>query len=271
LYGVVAEQSIGKLFMAGIFPGILLSSLFMFAIYIGCRRNPSLGPASTKASWKERLISLKGIWGVILLFAIVMGGIWGGFLTPTEAAAVGVFVSFILVVLRGQLNKKNMATAMIGAFITTGMCLGILIGAMIFGYFVALTTLPMALAKFVSSLAIPPLGILICILVVYLILGCLMDALAMILLTMPIFIPVILALGFDPIWFGVILCLMCEMALITPPVGMNVFVISGMSGVPMYTVFRGIMPFLIAMVIGMVVLIAFPQISLWLPRTMLGR
>lgn len=271
LYGVVAEQSIGKLFMAGIFPGILLSFLFMFAIYIGCRRNPSLGPASTKVSWRERLVSLKGIWGVILLFAIVMGGIWGGFLTPTEAAAVGVFVSFILVIVRKQLNRKNMATAIIGAFITTGMCLGILIGAMIFGYFVALTTLPMALAKFVSSLAIPPLGILICILIVYLILGCLMDALAMVLLTMPIFIPVILALGFDPIWFGVILCLMCEMALITPPVGMNVFVISGMSGVPMYTVFRGIMPFLIAMAIGMVILIAFPQISLWLPRTMLGR
>jgi tripartite ATP-independent transporter DctM subunit len=271
LYGVVAEQSIGKLFMAGIFPGILLALLFMFAIYIGCRRNPSLGPASTKASWRERLVSLKGIWGVILLFAMVMGGIWGGFLTPTEAAAVGVFVSFILVIVRKQLNRKNMLTAMIGAFITTGMCLGILIGAMIFGYFVALTTLPMALAKFVSSLAIPPLGILIGILIVYLILGCLMDALAMILLTMPIFIPVILALGFDPIWFGVILCLMCEMALITPPVGMNVFVISGMSGVPMYTVFRGILPFLIAMVIGMIILIAFPQISLWLPRTMLGR
>ena len=271
LYGVVAEQSIGKLFMAGIFPGILLSFLFVLSIYVVAKGNPLMGPASARFGWRERFVSLKGIWGVILLFAIVMGGIWGGFLTPTEAAAVGVLVSFILVVVRGQLNRKNMAIAIKGAFMTTGMCLAVLMGAMIFGYFIALTTLPMALARFVSSLSIPPLGILICILVVYLILGCLMDALAMVLLTMPIFIPVILALGYDPIWFGVILCLMCEMALITPPVGMNVFVISGMSGVKMYTVFRGIMPFLIAMVVCMVLLIAFPQISLWLPRTMMGR
>jgi tripartite ATP-independent transporter DctM subunit len=271
LYGVIAEQSIGKLFMAGVLPGILLSFLFMVSIYIVTKRNPLMGPASARMGWKERFVSLKGIWGVVLLFAIVMGGIWGGFLTPTEAAAAGVVVSFVLVVVRGQLNRKNMAIAIKGALMTTGMCLAVLIGAMIFGYFIALTTLPMALAKFVSSLAIPPLGILICILVVYLILGCLMDALAMVLLTMPIFIPVILALGFDPIWFGVILCLMCEMALITPPVGMNVFVISGMSGVKMYTVFKGIMPFLTAMVVCMALLIAFPQISLWLPRTMMGR
>jgi tripartite ATP-independent transporter DctM subunit len=271
LYGVIAEQSIGKLFMAGILPGILLSLLFAVSIYIVTKKNPRMGPASARAGWRERFASLKGVWGVVLLFAIVMGGIWGGYLTPTEAAAAGVLVSFILVVVRGKLNRRNMAVAVKGAFMTTGMCLGILIGAMIFGYFIALTTLPMALARFVSSLSIPPLGILVCILVVYLILGCLMDALAMVLLTMPIFIPVILGLGFDPIWFGVILCLMCEMALITPPVGMNVFVISGMSGVSMYTVFRGIMPFLIAMMVCMILLIAFPQISLWLPRTMLGR
>jgi C4-dicarboxylate transporter DctM subunit len=270
LYGVIAEQSIGKLFMAGILPGLLLSSMLMLTIYTTAKMNPSLGPVAPRSSWRERLVSFKEVWGVILLFVIVMGGIWGGFVTPTEAAAVGSFVSFLIILLRRQLNRQNLIAAFIGAFKTTGMCLGILIGAMIFGYFIAVTTLPMALAKFVSALPVPPIGILICMLAVYLLLGCLMDALAMILLTMPIFIPVILALGFDPIWFGVILTLMCELALITPPIGMNVFVISGMAGIPMYTVFRGVMPFVITMAVGVAILIAFPQISLFLPKTMMA-
>jgi tripartite ATP-independent transporter DctM subunit len=270
LYGVIAEQSIGKLFMAGILPGLLLSSMLMLAIYTSAKMNPSLGPVAPKARWRERFASFKEVWGVILLFVIVMGGIWGGFVTPTEAAAVGSFVSFLIILLRRQLNRQNLIAAFLGAFKTTGMCLGILIGAMIFGYFIAVTTLPMALAKFVSALPVPPIGILICMLAVYLVLGCLMDALAMILLTMPIFIPVILALGFDPIWFGVILTLMCELALITPPIGMNVFVISGMADIPMYTVFRGVMPFVITMAVGVAILIAFPQISLFLPKTMMA-
>ncbi len=270
LYGVIAEQSIGKLFIAGIFPGVLLSIMFMLTIYITTKSNPSLGPPGVKSDWKERFSSIKDIWGVILLFITVMGGIWGGLFTPTEAAAIGVLISLILMRLKRRLTRNNIANALISSLRTTGMCFGILIGAMIFSYFIALTTLPMALAQFVSSLPISPLGILICILIVYLILGCLMDALAMVLLTMPIFIPVIKTLGFDLIWFGIILCLMCEMALITPPIGMNVFIISGLSGVRMYTVFKGIVPFLIAMVICMFLLIAFPGISLWLPNTMLS-
>lgn len=271
MYGVIAEQSIGKLFIAGILPGILLSMTFMLTIYIMARFNPILGPAAGKSSWRQRLTTLKDVWGLVLLFVLVLGGIWGGIFTPTEAAAVGACVAFILMALRRKVNRQNLVIAFIGALKTTGMCLGILIGAMIFGYFIAVTTLPMALATFVSQLPIPPLGILICMLLVYLLLGCLMDALAMILLTMPIFIPVILTLGFDPIWFGVVLTLMCELALITPPIGMNVFVIGGIAeDVPMYTIFKGVWPFVIALLVCEAILIAFPQISLWLPNTMMA-
>ncbi len=271
MYGVIAEQSIGKLFIAGIFPGILLALMFMLTIYIMCKLRPELGPVMAKPSLRHRLISLKDVWGLALLFVLVLGGIWGGFFTPTEASAVGAFVAFILIMVRGKLNRQNLVTAFIGAFKTTGMCLGILMGAMIFGYFIAVTTLPMALAKFVSQLSVPPLGILICMLLVYLFLGCLMDGLAMILLTMPIFIPVILALGFDPIWFGVVLTLMCEMALITPPIGMNVFIISGMTDdIPMYTIFKGVWPFVLALTVTEIILIAFPKISLFLPNNMMA-
>lgn len=271
MYGVIAEQSIGKLFIAGILPGILLSLMFMFTIYIMARIKPNLGPAGTKPGLRLRLLSLKNVWGLALLFVLVLGGIWGGYFTPTEASAVGAFVAFMLIIIRRKLNRRNLLTAFKGAFKTTGMCLGILIGAMIFGYFIAVTTLPMALAEYVSHLPIPPLAILICMLLVYLFLGCLMDALAMILLTMPIFIPVILALGFDPIWFGVVLTLMCETALITPPIGMNVFIIGGMSDdISMYTIFKGVLPFVLCLTVTEAILIAFPKISLFLPDTMMA-
>lgn len=271
MYGVIAEQSIGKLFIAGVFPGILLALMFMLTIYVIAKLNPKLGPPAARSTWGQRLASLKDVWGLMLLFVLVIGGIWGGIFTPTEAAAVGALVSFILIIVRRQLTRQKLVTSFVGAFRTTGMCLGILIGAMIFGYFIAVTTLPMALAKFVSQLPIPPMGILICMLLVYLFLGCLMDSLAMILLTMPIFVPVILTLGFDPIWFGVVLTLMCELALITPPIGMNVFVISGMTeDVPMHTIFRGVWPFVLALIATEAILIAFPQISLFLPNTMMA-
>jgi len=271
MYGVIAEESIGKLFLAGILPGILLALVFMVTIYAIAKHNPKAGPAAARATWRERLISIKDIWGLVLLFVVVLGGIWGGLFTPTEAAAVGAFVSFIFIVMRGKFTRQNLIIAFTGALKTSGMCLGILMGAMVFGYFIAVSTLPMALAQFVSQLPIPRLGILVCMLFVYFFLGCLMDGLAMILLTMPIFIPVILALGFDPIWFGVVLTLMCEMALITPPIGMNVFIISGMTDdVPVYTIFKGVWPFVLALIVTEAILIAFPKISLFLPNTMMA-
>lgn len=271
MYGLIAEESVGKLFMAGIFPGILLALMFMLTIYIIAKRTPLMGPAGARASWRQRLATIKDVWGVVILFMLVMGGIWGGIFTPTEAAAVGAFVAFLLVFGRRQLTRQNLIASLMGTIRTTGMCFGIVIGAMIFGYFMAVARIPMELASFVAGLPVPPLGILVGVLLVYLVLGCLMDSLAMILLTMPIFIPVISALGFDLIWFGVILTLMCEMAIITPPIGINVFVISGMAkDIPMYTIFRGVLPFVVTMAVCVAILIAFPQISLFLPNTMMA-
>lgn len=269
LYGMVANQSVGRLFIAGIFPGILLALMFMITIYILVKRNPLMGGAGARASWRQRLTVIQDVWGILVLFVLVMGGIWGGVFTPTEAAAVGAVVAFLFALGKRRLTWQNLISSFMGTLRTTGMIFAILIGAMIFGYFTAVTRLPMELADFISALPIPRLGVLVCILLVYVFLGCIMDSLAMILLTMPIFTPVVLALGYDPIWFGVIVVLMCEMAIITPPVGMNVFVISGMAkDIPMYTIFRGIFPFVVTIVICVVILIAFPQIATFLPNTM---
>lgn len=271
IYGMITEESIGRLFMAGIFPGILLSLMFMLTIYIIARINPLMGPAGVRSGWRQRITAIKDVWGVIILFILVMGGIWGGIFTPTEAAAVGALVSFLFVLGRRKLTKNNLIPAFQDTIKTTGMIYVILIGAMIFGYFMTVSGLPMVLADFVGSLPLPPMGILVAILVVYIFLGCLLDALAMILITMPIFLPVLITLGFDLIWFGVLSTLMSELALITPPIGMNVFVISGMvDDIPMHTIFRGILPFAATMILCVAILVAFPQISLFLPNIMIA-
>lgn len=270
IYGLIAEQSVGKLFLAGILPGIVLSIIFMTTIYIIARMKPHMAPPGPVFGWNERLGATKRALGLVLLFVIVMGGIWAGIFTPTEAAAIGAFGSFVVVLVRKTLNKQRLVSSLTGAISTTGMAFGILIGAMIFNNFVAISGLPMAMATFVTSISVPPLGVLLCILGVYFILGCLMDTMAMILLTMPIFVPVILALGYDPIWFGVILTVMCEIGLITPPIGVTVFIVSGMSNVPMYDVFRGIAPFVASLVVFLAILILFPQLALFLPNTMMS-
>lgn len=271
IYGLIAEQSIGRLFMAGVLPGILLSILFMMTIYILAKIDPQIAPRGAKFTWTERLSALKNVWGLLLIFVIVMGGIWGGIFTPTEAGAVGAFVAFIFLVARRKYTWQVFLRSLKRAVGFTGMAFTILIGAMIFGYFTALAGLPDALANLITELSMPPLGVLACILAVYLVLGCVMESIPMILITVPIFGPILTSLGFDPIWFGVILVIMTEMALISPPIGMNVFIISGMTaGIPMYTIFRGVIPFVFAMIIGVAILIAFPQVALYLPRTMMA-
>lgn len=269
IYGLIAEQSIGKLFMAGVFPGIMLTALFMVTIYIMAKIDPKIAPCGEKFNWKDRLLALKDVWGLLLIFFIVMGGIWGGVFTPTEAAAVGAFVAFIFLVSRRKYTWQVFIRSLKRAVSFTGMAFSMLIGAMIFGYFTALAGLPDALANLITELSMPPLGVLLCILAIYVVLGCVMESIPMILITVPIFGPILTALGFDPIWFGVILVIMTEMALISPPIGMNVFIISGMtSGIQMSTIFRGVLPFVAAMLVGVAILIAFPQIALFLPRTM---
>lgn len=269
LYGLITEQSIGKLFLAGVFPGILLASLFMITIYIIAKRNPLMGPAGGETSWREKLTAFRDIWGVVILFLVVMGGIYGGILTPTEAAAAGAFSAFLIALVRRRVTRQNVITSFMNTLIVTGFVFVIIIGAVLFGYFMVASGVSIALADFVSSLPVSPLGILICILILYVILGCLMDAFAMVLITMPILYPVVLSLGFDPIWFGVLIVIMMEMGMITPPIGMNVFVIKGIArDVPMYTIFEGAFPFVLAMAVCVAIVIAFPQIALFLPNVM---
>lgn len=269
LYGLITEQSIGKLLISGILPGILLTILFIITISIWAKLDPTAGPGGPKSSWRERVIALKDVWAVLVLFLIVIGGIYSGVFTATEAAGVGTFCAFLIAFARRKLTKKNIMTSFRATLVTTGMIFVLIICAQLFSYLVAVSRLSVALAGFIGGLAIPPLGILIAILILYVILGCIMEVFSAMLITMPILFPLVVSLGFDPIWFGVITVIMLEMGLITPPVGMNVFVIAGMArDVPMYTIFKGVWPFVIAMAICIVILIAFPQIALFLPNQM---
>ena len=269
IYGVLTEQSIEKLFMAGVFPGLLLALLFVLSIMARVMVNQKLGPPGAKTGFTEKLASLRDCWGVLVLFIVIMGGLYMGLFTPTEAAGVGAFGVFLFALFRGRLTKENFIAALTETMRTTAMIFVIVIGAMIFGYFLAISRLPYELATFVSTLPVSPYVILIVILVVYLMLGCIMDTLAMVILTVPIFYPVILKLGFDPIWFGVIMVLVSEMGVITPPVGLNVYVIHGVAkDVPLFTIFRGILPFLCMMILCIILVILFPQIATFLPDLM---
>ncbi len=265
LYGIMTEQSIGKLFVAGILPGILLSILFILVVILITRRNPQLGPPGPKTSFKEKVTSLKDVWPVSILFLIVIGGLYTGIFTPTEAGGIGAFCALLIGIVSGKLKGRNLGSAFFEATHTTAMIFLIILGSMIFNAFMAVSQFPMELSNFLSTMEVNRyliFGGMVCI---YLILGCLMDMFAMLVLTIPVFYPIIKSLGFDPIWFGVIIVIMMEQALITPPVGLNVYVISGLvRDVSMGTVFRGIFPFWIAMLICVLILTIFPEIALFL-------
>jgi tripartite ATP-independent transporter DctM subunit len=269
LYGLLTEQSIGKLFLAGVIPGILEAVFYIITISIMCSVKPALGPRGPRSGIKEKIVSLRGSWAVLVLFIMVIGGLYAGVFTPTEAAGAGAFAALVLSVVYRRLGWKGFTGGLFETVKTSGMILFILIGGLIFGHFLVETKLPFELATMLTGLAINRYVILFCIIVVYLFLGCIMSALAMIVITVPIFFPVIVALGFDPIWFGIIIVRMVEIGAITPPIGMNVFIIQGIAkDVPMYTVFRGIVPFLIADFCHVAMLIAVPEICLVLPNMM---
>jgi len=270
IYAVLTEQSVGKLFLAGFFPGVLEAVFYIGVIAIICRIKPSMGPPGPKTSFIEKIKSLKGTWIVILLFLIVIGGLYLGVFSPTEAAGVGAGGAFIFALARGRLNWQNLKESLFATTQTTAMIFAILLGAMIFGYFLAITRLPFELADFIGGLPVNRYIIMLLILVLYLFLGCIMDAMGMILLTVPILFPVAQSLGFDAIWFGILIVRVFEMASITPPVGLNVFVIKGVAkDVPMGTIFRGIIPFLMADIVHVALLIAVPQVALFLPNLMM--
>lgn len=268
IYGILVEESIGKLFIAGILPGMLLASLFMITIYVLVRYDPRLAPApATKATWKERLKSLTGVLETLALFVLVMGGLFAGFFTPTEAAAVGACGALILALVRKRITRQGIIDSFFEALRTSCMVLIIIAGATIFNHFLAVTKIPLILADWISGLPISPMGVLALIALMYLIGGCVVEALPLILLTVPIFFPVVKTLGFDPIWFGVVIVLLGQVGMITPPVGVNVFVIAGVAkDVPLQTIFRGVIPFVLAMMICIIILMVFPQISLFLPN-----
>jgi tripartite ATP-independent transporter DctM subunit len=269
IYGIMTEESIGKLFAAGILPGILLATLFAMTVYIICRRNPGLGPAGVKATWKERVASLSGVVEMLILFALVMGGLFAGWFTPTEAGAGGAAGALMIALARRMITWRGFIESLVETTRITTMVFVIVTGATIFGHFMAVTRVPFELSEWIGGLAISRYVIMGFICFGYLIAGCFMDSLAMITLTVPVLYPVILKLGFSPIWFGVIIVLVGEMGVITPPVGINVYIIKGVAlDVPLETIFRGIFPFLAALVVCTILLIAFPQIALFLPSFM---
>ena len=273
IYGILTEQSIGALFVSGILPAVLLTVLFIVCIYITCLISPEQGPKGEKFTLKEKLKSLTGLIDTIIVFCLVIGGLFKGLFTPTEAAAVGVFGVMAIAILRRELTWEAFVTSLYETLKTSCMVLFLIAGAVIFGKFLAVTRIPFDIANWISGFDISRYLIMAIIVSIYFIGGCFMDSLALIMLTIPVFFPVVTNLGYDPIWFGVIIVLVTEMGVITPPVGINVYVVYAVSqktvkNIRLESIFKGIIPFLLAIVAGIIILIIFPQIILFLPEMM---
>lgn len=272
IYGIATGESIARLFLAGIFPGFLLMFLFMLVTYLMVRRNPQLAPAGPKVSIKEKARAvLSGGVEVVIIFLAVIGGLFLGYFTPTEAGAVGAAATLGVAILRRQLSWKGFLDSLRDTIRISAMIMFLVAAATVFGRFLAVTNIPMTMAMWAAELPIHPVAVLAVILLMYLLLGCFIDALALILLTIPIFYPVVVQLGFDPIWFGVIIVLVVGMGVITPPVGANVYVVAGIvHDTPVTTIFRGSLPYLVTIMICLAILTIFPQIALFLPGLFSG-
>ena len=269
VYGIITQQDIGKLFVAGIIPGILAISMHMLTIALIGRARPGFLPAGQPSAWRERLEGMRDAWAPLALFVFVIGGLYGGLFTPTEAGGMGAGGAFILGILRRRLTRADIRASLLQATRTAAAVFTVLIGALLFGYFLTITQTPQQVTIFLTGLGLGRYGVLALIMVMYLALGCLMDAMAMIILTVPVIFPVITALGFDPIWFGVIIVVTVELGLIHPPVGMNVFVIkSVVKDVSFATIFYGVIPFVVTDILRLIILIAFPVLATFLPDRM---
>lgn len=269
IYGMLTEESIGKLLIAGILPGLLLTLLYMLTVYGAVLVRPSLGPAVERSSWKDRFIALRSILWIAILFIVVIGGMYAGLFSPTEAAGVGAFGAFVIAVIRRRLTWSNLSESLTNTVKVTGFLFAIILGAFILNYFLAITRLPANLAAVISGLGWHPVAVLLVILLLYLVLGAIMDALAMVVITIPIILPTVKALGFDLIWFGVIVVVMIEMALLSPPVGMGCFVLKGVNpSLRMEDIYKGALLFMLPIFVLIALLIAFPDIALLLPRLM---
>lgn len=269
VYGIITEQDIGKLFVAGILPGLLAVAMYMLTITVIARLDPDHLPAMPRSSWAERLVGIREIWPPAALFIGVIGGLYGGVFTPTEAGGVGAGGALLLGLLGRKLSRADIRRSLLQATRIAAAVFTILIGALLFGYFLTVTQTPQKITELLTGLGLGRYGVLALIMVMYLILGCMMDAMAMIILTVPIIFPVVVALGFDPIWFGVIIVMTVELGLIHPPVGMNVFVIkSVIDDVSFSTIFRGVIPFIATDLARLLILIVFPIIVTFLPSQM---
>jgi tripartite ATP-independent transporter DctM subunit len=269
IYGLVTETSIGKLFAAGMVPGLLAVFMMCLTISLITWRDPSSGPAADRSSWAERFDALKDVWAVAVLFVLVMGGIYGGVFTTTEGAGIGAFGAFIIALLRRSLNVSVTLDILVESARTTGMLFMILVGALVFANFVNFTTLPSDLKNLVSTHNISPLAVMLAICAIYIILGAAMEELSMVLLTLPVFFPLVVSLGFDPVWFGIIIVMVVMIGLISPPVGMNMFVVRNMlTELSTATIFRGVMPFVCTLIVVLALLVAFPEIALFLPQAL---
>jgi len=266
VYALMTEQSIGALFLAGIVPGVLIAVLFCLSIYVRCRLRKDLGPAGPRVSWRERLLSLGGVVETLLLFAAVIGGMFFGLFTPIEAAAIGAAGSLLIALLRGQLSRERMGRIILETVRTSAMVFFIVAGAVVFGRFLAVSQIPFTVAAWFTDLPLPGWAVMFLIIAFFLVAGCFIDALALVLLTIPIFYPVVVGLGYNPIWFGVMVVVITQMGVITPPVGVNVYVVSGIErDIPLQAIFKGSLPFLLMLLLAAVILVFFPVISLLLP------
>jgi tripartite ATP-independent transporter DctM subunit len=277
IYGLLTETSIGQLFIAGIVPGAMGIFFYLLAVRWSVWRNPDAGPAGQKASWQERMAAIKGVWAVLLLFFLVIGGLYGALnfwpiylrFSPTEAAGMGAAGAFLIALARGGLNIKGIFEVLRETSLTTASLFSVLIGAWIFSNFVNLAGLPEALRGAVTAYDVPPWAVMAMILGIYIILGCVFESLSMLLLTVPIFFPLVTSLGYDPVWFGIIVVVVTEISLITPPVGLNVFVLKGVVGnVTTGTIFRGVTPFWVVDILRLALLLGIPSLALFLPSQM---
>lgn len=270
IIAVQTEQSIIPLFIACIVPGVFLTLLFSLIVFWLCIRNPNLGPPGSRTGMREKLISLTGVAEAIILFLLVIGGLYAGWFTPTEAGAAGSFGALLIGLARRKLSKQGFAKAITETIRTSAMVVMLITGAVIFGKFLTVTRLPFELADWAGSLNVPREAILLVVLLIYLVGGCLMDALGFLVVTIPIFFPLSQALGFDPVWFAVVITLVTTMGAVTPPVAVNVYIVKGLSpDVPIETIFRGVYIFLVAYVICLVLLFIFPEMALFLPKFLL--
>jgi tripartite ATP-independent transporter DctM subunit len=266
IYGIMTEQSIGKLFIAGVLPGLLLAFLMMIVVAIICWRNPNLAPPGDRTSWKGRLKSLTGVIETLLLFLFVIGGLFLGWFSPTQAGAIGAAGALIIGLVRRELIWRLFLEAVKDALQTSCMVMFCITGAIIFGHFMAVSRITFELADWVAGLPFPPMMIMAAIVIFYFLGGTFMDSMALIVLTVPIFYPLVIKLGFDPIWFGVIIVLIGEMGVISPPEGVNVFVIKAIAPeVPLESIFKGVLPFLAAMLVCAIIIMIFPIIATFLP------